>query len=375
MQYRRIGLYTRSYGVQDQFKVPLQLFAVWLRKKRSFPIRVVAYLYKEEFIINKKGEKVVGLFFAPDDKNEEPYIKIATGDFQNIDFDCEEGMEIYSYLQVFAHEIVHYEQWINDQPFNEEEADVKSEEMVYKFIDDICNDIDHMSDHVTKMNLDKLVKLYNVELLDIKLAVIDSLAYFSYYNNAKKMLLKCTQSSNMKIRYYSFCSLINFEGNDVVEAGIKGLKDAEEMVRIYAAQCLGFTAIGNSGVVEHLICALSDSNSDVRGYAGASLGKLGAHSSINGLRKKAECEVSDHARLRMNYGLFCLGDRSMLSNIFLFLSHIDSAVRMSAVDYLGQIEDVDDEIIINKLESALINERDEEIINEILDLIKRKKTS
>ncbi|SFS64009.1 HEAT repeat domain-containing protein [Marininema halotolerans] len=368
----REGIYTRSYPeVQAQFRIPFQLFAKWIRKKRSFPIRVVVYLYKEDWIINRSGEEVAGLFFAPYDKNEEPYIKVATGDFNSIDSDCEEGMGIYAYLQVFAHEVVHYEQWLHDHPFDEEEADSKSEKMVDEFIDDMCNDIEDMTEHVTQRNLNKLVTLFDSKILDLQLAVIDALSYFNCYHRAKKLLLQCTQSRNLKVRSYSFCALINFAGNDVVEASIKGLKDAEEMVRIFAAQCLGFTAQGNYSAIQHLIAALSDTCANVRGYAGASLGKLGAHSSTHELRKSAACEPSDHARLRMHYGLFCLGDKHMLSSIFFFLSHHDSAVRMTAVDYLGDIAMVaDNREIVHQLKLRLINERDEDIINEIQNVIR-----
>lgn len=82
MRYPRKGLRIRTKtGVHIEVKRACLEFAKWLRTSYDFPIRVVVYLKKDYKIKNRfTKEQVSATFFAPYDKDEEPYIRVATGD-------------------------------------------------------------------------------------------------------------------------------------------------------------------------------------------------------------------------------------------------------------------------------------------------------
>jgi len=105
-------------------------FARWLRKNYNFPKRVPVYLKESCYIINRfSKEKVTATFFAPFDKQEEPYIRIATGNFYNFKKDFGQKEAILIILKSLAHELQHYYQWIDDD-FPEREISPEEEELL-----------------------------------------------------------------------------------------------------------------------------------------------------------------------------------------------------------------------------------------------------
>lgn len=58
------------------------------------------------------GDKVSASFFAPWDRNVEPFIRVATGDFQMLKKKHGRDNALASFLHAFAHELVHYQQWV-----------------------------------------------------------------------------------------------------------------------------------------------------------------------------------------------------------------------------------------------------------------------
>ncbi|MQR86492.1 hypothetical protein GFV16_11265 [Bacillus megaterium] len=113
-------------------------FAVWLRSKMEFPIRVVVYLKKDYQIKNRYSKELVSAtFFAPYDKTIELYIRIATGDYEELVSQRGEIDALWAILGSIAHEIVHYQQWIEDKEFDETEAENKSEELLDAFADSL----------------------------------------------------------------------------------------------------------------------------------------------------------------------------------------------------------------------------------------------
>jgi hypothetical protein len=87
-------------------------FARWLRKNYEFPIRVPVYLFPTEQIVTMHGQRVSASFFAPYDRNEEPFIRIATGDYGELKRECGRDNALAAFLHSFAHEFVHYQQWV-----------------------------------------------------------------------------------------------------------------------------------------------------------------------------------------------------------------------------------------------------------------------
>ncbi|WHY77306.1 hypothetical protein QNH20_25075 [Neobacillus sp. WH10] len=114
--YPRTGLRIRcEQGVHPEVKRACLEFAKWLRKEFEFPIRVVVYLKKDYQIKNKfTNELVSATFCAPFDKREEPYIRIATGDYRELLEENGQDDALAAILGSIAHEMGHYYQWIDD---------------------------------------------------------------------------------------------------------------------------------------------------------------------------------------------------------------------------------------------------------------------
>lgn len=136
--YPRTGLrITSMKGINPEVRRACLEFIKWLRTQMDFPIRVVIYLKRDYRIKNKDTkESVTATFFAPYTHDEEPYIRIATGDYDELLNEIGKDNALFSYLHSIAHEIVHYKQWLIDPmcEFSEEEADLKAERLIDKYI-------------------------------------------------------------------------------------------------------------------------------------------------------------------------------------------------------------------------------------------------
>ena len=89
-------------------------FVKWLRKQYYFPQRIRMYVKSSRRIKTKDGSLVCGTFFRPANRREEPYIRIATGDFgEMVQMRCIDDA-LAAILWTIAHEITHYYQWVND---------------------------------------------------------------------------------------------------------------------------------------------------------------------------------------------------------------------------------------------------------------------
>ena len=108
----RCGIRIRGHRGHPAVRGALIRFARWLRETHEFPIRVPVYLSAGERVQTVHGEWVSASFFAPWDREVEPYIRIATGDYPQL---CSrEGRDdvLASYIASLAHEVVHYQQWV-----------------------------------------------------------------------------------------------------------------------------------------------------------------------------------------------------------------------------------------------------------------------
>ena len=89
-------------------------FAGWLRSEYHFPLRVSVYIKANKTLRSKDGENVVGIFFEPFSYSDEPYIKLATGDYSELKLQNGKDNALASLLLSLAHELTHYFQWINN---------------------------------------------------------------------------------------------------------------------------------------------------------------------------------------------------------------------------------------------------------------------
>lgn len=112
---RRSGIRFRyEKTVHPEVKRACSQFAVWLRTQYCFPLRVLVYVKGAKTIRSKDGDSVVGSFFEPFSYLDEPYIRIATGDYEKLTSKLGEDSALASILLSLAHELTHYYQWINN---------------------------------------------------------------------------------------------------------------------------------------------------------------------------------------------------------------------------------------------------------------------
>jgi hypothetical protein len=111
----------------------LKRFARWLRQEYNFPIRVPVYLNKHRSFVTIEGEEATASFFAPYDRTIEPYIRIATGDYEDLVVKYGKNDALASYICSLAHEIVHYQQWIADGSTSEEGVEEKADTILRRY--------------------------------------------------------------------------------------------------------------------------------------------------------------------------------------------------------------------------------------------------
>lgn len=88
-------------------------FARWLRSCTDFPLRVPVYLYPAATLVTRHGVRVTASFFAPFDRNVEPYIRVATGNYAELAARRGRDNALAAILCSVAHEVIHYRQWLS----------------------------------------------------------------------------------------------------------------------------------------------------------------------------------------------------------------------------------------------------------------------
>lgn len=111
----RTGLRLRfEQDVDPEVRRACICFARWLRKEYFFPLRIPIYVKKARRIETKDKDKVCGTFFEPVDYSMEPYIKIASGDYADLERKIGKDNALAAILLTISHELTHYFQWINN---------------------------------------------------------------------------------------------------------------------------------------------------------------------------------------------------------------------------------------------------------------------
>ena len=118
----RDGLFVRGNNVHPEVRRSVIQFARWMRLHFKFPIRVPVYLSPNAQIVTKTRKRVSASFFAPYDRSLEPYIRVATGDYIGLRTKHGPDDALAAILCSVAHEIVHYQQWIQGKETREREA-------------------------------------------------------------------------------------------------------------------------------------------------------------------------------------------------------------------------------------------------------------
>jgi hypothetical protein len=108
----REGLRIRGHRGDPEVRAALIRYARWLRGEYDFPVRVPVYLLPGTSLRTINGQLVAASFFAPWSRAEEPYIRIATGDYRELK--AAEGRDnaLAAVILSMSHECVHYQQWV-----------------------------------------------------------------------------------------------------------------------------------------------------------------------------------------------------------------------------------------------------------------------
>ena len=109
---RRTGLCIRGHRGHPQVRAALIRYARWLRTQFEFPIRVPVYLLPGLTVRTMHGDDVSASIFMPWDRKEEPYVRIATGDYLQLRRELGRDNALAAYLSSLSHEVVHYRQWV-----------------------------------------------------------------------------------------------------------------------------------------------------------------------------------------------------------------------------------------------------------------------
>lgn len=104
--------------VDPEVKRACKEFVSWLRTQYEFPVRVPIYFKAAKSIISIDGEIGVASFFGPNDKSQEPYIRIAVGDYQEMLVERGKDDALAANLGAIAQELSHYYQWIKGYDFD-----------------------------------------------------------------------------------------------------------------------------------------------------------------------------------------------------------------------------------------------------------------
>lgn len=124
-----------SKHIDIRIKLAYKEFNKWIKTYMNL-VKVLHVFIKEDYnILSRNKESAIGLFGYPNGRNKYPYIKLAIGDFEDLCFKNGEYIAIMSILHTYAHELVHFEQWLDNKPSLEKKADKKATKLVEDFSD------------------------------------------------------------------------------------------------------------------------------------------------------------------------------------------------------------------------------------------------
>jgi hypothetical protein len=111
----------------------LNQYSRWLRKSYAFPIRVPVYLFPSRTIITHDGIHVSASFVAPFERDAEPLIRIATGDYSELKRLRGRNDALAACIMSLSHEVVHYNQWLETGTISERGVIVKARSMLRRY--------------------------------------------------------------------------------------------------------------------------------------------------------------------------------------------------------------------------------------------------
>jgi hypothetical protein len=129
--------------VNIEAKRAFKEFCKWLRNEYYFPIRVIVYVKATYRIKALDGEMVCATFFEPYDFNSKSYIRIASGDYNDLLEEHGKDNALAVLLSSLAHELTHYFQWINQVKLTEIGIERQAKSYANLIVDEYANTRDH----------------------------------------------------------------------------------------------------------------------------------------------------------------------------------------------------------------------------------------
>lgn len=375
MDNKRKGLRVRyANGVQIEVRNVCIDFIKWVRKRMTFPIRVIIYI-KGDYLIKTKFTKeyVPATFWGPYNLENEPHIRVATGDYN----ECLEKNEYYNTIaEIFdsiVHELIHYQQWLVNQTFKngEREANKKAKQIVYEYLDyldELHNS--RVEDLGSKINAEALAELINmfIRCSDfIGEKIVKKLRTFTEFSEAQDFLTEQTKNTYYRISTEALISLSYFEKNEKTnKACLRCFYDKNDYVRLRAAEMA--SDLCNETIIPYLVKLFDDKNQLVRGYAAVSLGVLGSSENIPILEELLKVEKRNASKLRIYVALYELGKVDYFSLIVKQLKSKSFLVRGAASYYLFYLADKNNiDICIGFLKLAVLKEKDKEVYDTMME--------
>lgn len=375
MNSKKVGLRVRyEKGVQVEVRNACIEFIRWIRKKMSFPIRVTIYI-KSDYLVKTRISKelVPAVFWYTNSLEDEPHIRVATGDYI-------ESLEKHGYYNTIAsifdsisHELIHYNQWLDNPVFKngEREANKRAKEIVTEYLDylDELYDIkvEELGNIINADSLSKLLNLFKKSNCYTGEKIIKSLGGFTKFNEAEKFLIEQTGDSNRNIRAEALMSLSKFKKNEnTKKVCLSCLYDKDEYVRMRAAEAA--CDLSDDEVIPHLIKLLEDKNQLIRVYAAVSLGYLGNLDSISILEELLKREKRNATKLRISFGLYNLGKAEYFNVIVKYLKSKSLNVRLAASWYLSDLSNKNNiDFCIEQVKLAVLKEKNGEVRNSMIE--------
>lgn len=121
----------------------IKTMIAWLRTEYEFPIRVRIYIKKDLLVKATDGDRVSDFFFWPANRYDEPYIKLAAGDYNELLERLGRDDAIATILIALLQEITHYFQWINGLEFADPSLDEQAKKCARAVLNDYADTRDH----------------------------------------------------------------------------------------------------------------------------------------------------------------------------------------------------------------------------------------
>ncbi|MBC2175426.1 HEAT repeat domain-containing protein [Listeria booriae] len=184
----------------------------------------------------------------------------------------------------------------------------------------------------------------------------------------KQILLEFADSPDRDIQSFVYSKLYDYDGNDVIQAAVKGLQNEDEIVRISAIEIIGKQQVFEQ--LPALISSLTDSDELVRCYAAETIAFLGADLKDQ-LVMQAKVEQDEVARTGLYYALYSLGATEYLTALLELLESDSHVVVIRTVHHLMDIMNAanQDAILsaLHNLKKLELPVSIKEVLNEYLD--------